>query len=159
MKKMMIIGMMMVGTLVNAEVTTEMVIAARSNSVEAILALLPQAEGQAQVDMIHNVAMTSGNRSNAVAFAESLGASAKVVSYARIVQAMALKDPRAITLATKAHFETYGGGQWSFVNAKYLTTAEAVAFYELVLKNVPLTDANKDKLAKIKGELLKLKGI
>lgn len=159
MKKIIMMAMLGIGTLVSAEVTIEMVIAARSNSVEAILALLPQAVGQAQVDMIHNVAMTSGNRSNAVAFAESLGASAKVVSYARVIQAVALRDARAITLTTKSHFETYGVGNWSQVQAKYLTTAEAVAFYELVLKNVPLTDANKEKLAKIKGELLKLKGI
>jgi hypothetical protein len=159
MLKVLVIGLVAFGGFdCRAEVTAEM-IQACSNDVQAILALLPQATGQTQINAIHNVAVARGNRSNAVEFAESLGASASVVSYAKVMQAFALKDPKALTMAAKSHFESYGGNSWRVVSPRYLTTEEAGQFYELVLKNVPLTEETKDALGKIKGELLKLKDL
>jgi hypothetical protein len=159
MLKVLVIGLVAFGGFdCRAEVTAEM-IKACSNDVQAILALLPQATGQTQINAIHSVAVARGNRSNAVEFAESLGASALVVSYAKVVQASALKDPKAVTMAAKSHFESYGGSSWKLVRAKYLTKDEAVEFYELVLKNVALTEETKDRLGEIKGELLKLKDL
>jgi hypothetical protein len=141
-----------------AEVTYEM-IQACNRDVQAILALLPQAESQSQTNLIHSNAIkaNASNRENAVAFAKSLGACGQVVSDAALIQAIALGSEKDVTLAAKAHFEAYGGSSWKRVNVRHLTTEEAIEFYTLVLKNTPLTEKTKDDLGKVKGDLLKLK--
>jgi hypothetical protein len=134
-------------------------IKACSNDVQALLALLPMAEDQTQIEAIHFYAMMASDAKTAVAFVESLGASERIKLRAKFRQACASKDSKGSSLYAKAYFETYGGQLWRMVQAKHLTTQEAVQFYELVLKNVALTEETKDRLGAIKGELLKLKDL
>jgi hypothetical protein len=156
--KKFIMTVMMMAAACFAEVTGEAVEAAK-NDINALEALLGQTQSADRIDVIHNHMILTVPRSNAVAYAKTLGASARIQSRASVIGAMTSQER---TRAAFAHFKVYGdtfNNTIRFVDVEYLTTAEAVEFYEKVLKDVPLTDNTKDYLGRIKGELLKLKDI
>lgn len=158
MMMVLVIGFVAFGAFeARAEVTREMIDAC-GDDVQAILALLPQAENEGQTDLVQYSAIRANGADTAIAFADQIAASERNKLRATIIQRTKEKNMKDRTLAAKEYFEKYNG-MWLGVNPRFLTREEAVEFYELVLKNVPLTEETKEKLGKIKGELLKLKDL
>ena len=160
MKKMMIvIGMMMVGTLVNAEVTKEMLSTAISNGVEAVTALLPQCVDERQSNVVKSTIVSFEPKGNKANKAEALGMSEIVVSYFGLYD---MQSPSGELNTAVINYLKQGGDHRGIIGlfkASLSTKEECIEAYELMLKNIPLTETTKNKLGAIKGELLKLKGL
>lgn len=161
MKKiiMMVIGFACFGLLqAGAEVSVATINAAKSNGVEAVSALLPQCE---------TVAQSNGVKFAIVSFERTGNFKSKAVALGlpdQLIKLFAIRDSNPNSAERNSAIREYlaagGSDNWVFrFDPRVATVKECVEVYELILKNVALTEATKDRLGQVKGELLKLKEI
>lgn len=160
MKKSVVVLMVIfaAASAIRAEVTIAQVVACGSNTA-AILALLPSAENALQTNMIHYNAICTKAISDQGAFAREIGACERFQR--RFAFRSAAPESKERNAALVSYFEL-GDGQTEFVwlfSPVHATKEECIAFYELVLRSVPLTEKSKDVLGLVKGDLLKLKDL
>lgn len=160
MKKCIVVVMLMAAfaSVLRAEVTRESVEACGNNT-QAILAMLPSATNSAQTNLIHYAAIRIQPSTEVFAFAQSIGACKNLITFAAI-RATAPRS-RERNAALVSYYESGKGMDYLIKQfcPNVATKEECIAFYELVLRSVPLTDETKDLLSSIKGELLKLKDL
>ncbi len=126
----------------------------------AVLALLPIATTQAETNSCYFVAVSSMPKENRLAFIESVSSNLSENVYLRLKVGSIPRGELCNELLVRLHgFNWMLPLYWQKFDTTVATKEQCIAFYELVLKNVELNEHSSAALSKVKGELLKLKGL
>jgi len=158
--KKMIIAMLVAGFSAFGDTAFVTSVNAARGDFDAVMALLPAAPDQGGTNHVYEVAMKSST--NALAFIDSIP-EGHISEYQRNTNKIKATPGGTARNALIKSLMTENPNKylrfWGRFDCSEETIEDCIIFYETILKDVPLTEKTKPHLERIKGELLKLKGL